>query len=117
MVPDCRGGLRQLLEVPIEARAQRMTLRTVGSGAREHDEIPRRQCVLMAKGLASDALEFVAIHGASRSSAGNGQTEPRAGTATGAGENGEEAIARARGFGEYSPELRSCVQSLAGREP
>ena len=41
MLPRC-GRLRQLLEVPIEARAQHAALGSVGAGAREHDEIPGR---------------------------------------------------------------------------
>jgi hypothetical protein len=57
-----------LFEVPIEARAQYAPLGSVRAGTRENDEIPRRQGALVAKRFAGEALEFVAVHGSSRSS-------------------------------------------------
>ena len=117
MLPRCGGRFRQLLEVPIEARAQRAALRAVGAGTREHDEVPRRQRGVLAKRFARETLELVAVHGAFRNSTRDGQTEASGGTAARPRENGEEAIARTRGLGEYSPELRRRVQSLVGREP
>jgi hypothetical protein len=68
MLPRCYGHSRQLFEVPIEARAQYAPLRSVSAGTRENDEVPWRQGALVAKRLASEALEFVAVHGSSRSS-------------------------------------------------
>jgi hypothetical protein len=68
MLPRCCGHPHQLFEVPIEARAQYAPLGSVGASTRENDEIPRRQGALVAKRLAGEALEFVAVHGSSRSS-------------------------------------------------
>lgn len=108
------GDLRQLLEMPVEALAQRAPLRFVGTRSREHDEVPRRQRRLVAKGLAGEALELVAVHGAFRSSARDRQAETRGGTAGGSSEHSEEAIARARRLGEHSAEFCGRVQSLVG---
>ena len=47
----------------IEARTQHAALGSVGTGAREHDEIPRRQRAV-PKRFTGDAFELVAIHGA-----------------------------------------------------
>jgi hypothetical protein len=58
----CRR-LRELLEMAIEARTQHAALGSVGTGAREHDEIPRRQRAV-PKRFTGDAFELVAIHGA-----------------------------------------------------
>src|SRR5512134_2568859 len=109
-----RGRFRQLLEMPIEARAQHAALGSVGAGARKHDEVPWRQRRLMAKRFAGQSFELVAVHGAFRSSARYRQTEARGGAAGRSCENGEEAIARTRGLGEHSPELCRRVQSLVG---
>jgi len=117
MLPRCGGRFRQLLEVPIETSAQRDSLGAVGSSTREHDEVPRRQSGALAKRFAREALDLVAVHGAFRNSTRDGQAEASDGTAARPRENGEEAIARTRGLGEYSPELRRRVQSLVGREP
>jgi hypothetical protein len=65
----CGSGLRQLLEVPIEARPQRATVCPIGADARENDEIPGRQSALLTEGLTRETFDFVAVHGASRSSA------------------------------------------------
>src|SRR5262245_12249502 len=112
-----RGRFRQLLEMLVEARAQNAPLGALGAGARKDDEVPRRQRALMAKRFAGQSLELVAVHGAFRSSARDGQTEARGGTAGRSCENGEEPIARTRRLGEHSPELCRRVQSLVGRKP
>jgi len=69
MLPRCRDRLRELSEVPIEARTQRTPLRSIGPCAREHHEVHGRQRTMLAKRFASKAFEFVAIHSASRDSA------------------------------------------------
>jgi len=109
-----RGRLRQLLEVPVETRAQRAPLRAAGTRSREHDEVPGRQRSLLPEGLASDAFELVAVHGAFRNSTRDRQAEARGGTAGRSREHREEAIARARRLGEHSTELCGRVQSLVG---
>jgi hypothetical protein len=65
----CRRGLGQLFEVPVEARAQGSPLGSSCAGSRKHDEVQRRQRALLAKGLAGETLELVAIHGSSRGAA------------------------------------------------
>src|SRR5512139_418623 len=112
-----RGRFRQLLEVAVEARTQHAPFRFVGAGARQHDEVPRRQLRLMAKRFAGQSFELVAVHGAFRSSARDGQAEARGGSAGRSSENGKEAIARTCRLGEHAPELGWRVQSLVGREP
>jgi hypothetical protein len=67
MLPCC-NRLRQLLEMSVETRAQCRPLRSIGAGAREHDEVPRRQGRLVAKGFARETLELIAVHGAFRGS-------------------------------------------------
>jgi hypothetical protein len=69
MVPNCRGRLRQLLEVPIEARAQLTTPCTIGAGTRQDYEVPGRQGALVTEGFASETLELIAVHGSPRGSA------------------------------------------------
>jgi hypothetical protein len=64
-----RSGLAQVLEVPIEALAQRSALRPIGAGACEHDEIHRWQSTLLTKGFTSDAFQLVPVHGSSRGAA------------------------------------------------
>jgi hypothetical protein len=68
MLPCC-SRLRQLLEMSVETRAQCASFRSIRARAREHDEVPRRQRRLMAKGFARETLELVAVHGAFRGSA------------------------------------------------
>jgi hypothetical protein len=115
---ECSGrGLRQLLEMLVEAGAQHAPLGLIGACAREDDEIPGRQRAQLTKRLARDTLDLVAVHCAFRNSTRDGQTEASGAAAARARENGKEAIARARGLGEYAPELRRRVQSLVGREP
>ena len=116
MLPRCADRLRELLEVPIETRAQLPARRAIGAGAREHDEIPGRKRV-MPKRLTCQALQFVAVHGSFRGATGNRQAEPSDGTAARSREHGEESIARTSRLGEHSPELGRRVQSLVGREP
>jgi hypothetical protein len=65
MLPGCNGHLRQLLEVSIQAGAQRPTLGAIRAHAREHDEIPGRQFAALAKRLTSETLELVTVHGSS----------------------------------------------------
>jgi hypothetical protein len=117
MLPCGGGGLRQLLEVVVETCAQHAPLGSIGSGAREHDEVPRRQSGLLTKRFARNTLDFVPVHGAFRNSTRDGQTETSGGPAARPRENGKEAIAGTLRLGEYSPELRRRVQSLVGREP
>src|SRR6186713_1383170 len=116
-MPPRRSRFRQLLEMAVEARPQHAPFRFVGSGARKHDEVPRRQRRLLAKRFAGQSFELVAVHGAFRSSARDGQTEARGGTAGRSSENSEVAIARARGLSEHAAELCRRVQSLVGRKP
>jgi hypothetical protein len=112
-----RGGrLRQLLEMSIEARAQRTALGSISTRSSEDDEVPRGQCELLTKRFARDTLELVAVHGAFGNSARDGQAETRAGTSARAREYRKKAIAGTRRFGEHTPELRWLVQSLIGRE-
>ena len=101
----------------VEARAQRLTLRAVGAGTRQDDEVPGLQPRVLTKRLARKTLELVAVHGSFRGAAGNRQTEPSAGTAARSREHGEEAIARTCGLGEHAPELGRRVQALVRREP
>ncbi len=49
MLAGGRGGLRQLFEVPVEARTQGTTLGAIRPGPRQHDEVPRRQRAVLAK--------------------------------------------------------------------
>jgi len=112
-----RSCLRQLLEMALEACAQRASLRAVGSGSRKHDEIPRWQVRSVTKRFARETLELVAVHGSFRNSTRDGQAEPSGWAPVRARENGEIPVARTRGLGEYSPELCRRVQSLVGREP
>ena len=109
-----RGRFRQLFEMAVEALAQHTPLRLMGTGSREDDEVPRRQRRTVAERFAGEALELVAVHGASCSSARDRQTEARGGAAVRACENREEPIARARRLGEHSPELCGLVQALVG---
>ena len=69
MLLGCGSRLRQLFEVPLEARAQHATVGAVGAGSREHHEVPRGQRLVLAKSFAGETLELVAIHGSSRGSA------------------------------------------------
>jgi len=108
----CARSLAQLLEMAIEARAQQTSLSPIGAGPGQHDEVPRRQSRLVAKGFAGEAFDFVAVHGTFRGATRDRQTEAGARAAGRARENGEVAIARTRGLGEHSSELRRCVQSL-----
>ena len=64
----------------------------MGAGAREHDEIPRREIGVLTKGLAGETLELVAVHGSLRYSTCDGQPEARSGATTFAREHREEAI-------------------------
>jgi len=116
MLPRCAACLGELLEVPIETRAQFSACRAIGTYAREHYEVPRRKRV-MPKRLTSQALQFVAAHSSFRGAAGNRQTKPRDGAAVRPCEHGEEPIAGSSRLREYSPELGRRVQSLVGREP
>src|SRR5688572_19567122 len=116
MLP-CRGRLRELLEMPVQARAQRTPLRAVGTRSREHDEIPRRQRRLLTERFAGEALELVAVHGAFRSSARDRQAEARGAAPGRPRENGKEAIAGTRRLGEHASELCRRMQSLVGGEP
>jgi hypothetical protein len=109
-----RSGFRQLLEMAVKTFSQDAPFRSVSTGSREHDEVPRRQRRSVAERFARQALELVAVHGAFCSSARDRQTESRGGAAVRPCENREESIARARSLGEHSPELCGLVQALVG---
>jgi hypothetical protein len=69
MVVGCRRALGQLFEVPVEARTEGSSLGPSCAGSGEDDEVQCRQRTLLAKGLAGETLELVAIHGSSRGAA------------------------------------------------
>jgi len=116
MLRRCARSSLQLLEVLVEARAQQAPLDTVGSRAGEHDEVPRRQRELVAKGFAGDSLDSVAVHGTFRIAARDGQAETRVRAAARAGKDSEKAIAGTRGLGENAPKRRRRMQPEIGRE-
>jgi hypothetical protein len=116
MLRRCARSSLQLGEVLVEARPQQAALGAAGTRAREHDEIPRRQRELVAKGFPGKSLDSVAVHGTFRSAARDSQTEAGVRTAARARKDGEEAIARTRGLGENAPKRRRCMQPVIGRE-
>lgn len=117
MLPRGPSGVRQLREMFVEARAQRLTLGAVRPGARQHDEIPRRELTVVTKRFARETFELVAVHGPSRSATRDRQAEPSSRPATRSRKHGEIPIARTRRLGEDSPELGRPMQSLVGRKP
>jgi hypothetical protein len=106
----------QLLEVLVEARAQQAPLGAIRAGARKHDEVPRRQRLLVAKRFARESLDSVAVHGTFRSAARDRQAEASVCAAARAREDSEEAIAGTRGLGKNAPKRRRCMQPVIGRE-
>jgi hypothetical protein len=112
-----RGSVSQPNEMLIETRAQRSVVGGCGAGLRENYEVPRRQLALESECFAREALESVAIHGAFRGSARNGQAEARDRATRGPGEYGEETIGRSGGLCKHATELGRVVQTLLGCEP
>ena len=115
MLPRRRGFL-QLREVRIEARTQCTAFGYGRTRSSEHDEIPGRKLGLMAECFSGETFESITVHGALRCSARDCQAEASHGVAARSREHGEVTIARTRGSGEDSPELRRTVQSLVGGE-
>jgi len=115
MLPRPRGFL-QLREVRIEARTQYTSFGVGRTRSSEYDEIPRRKLGLVAKSFSGETFESIAVHGTLRCSTRDRQAEASDCVAARSREHGEVTIARARGSGENSPELRRTVQSLVGGE-
>jgi hypothetical protein len=116
MLRRCARSSLQLLEVLVEACAQQAPFDSVGARAGEHDEIPRWQRELVAKGFAGYSLDSVAVHGTFRIAARDGQAEARVRAAARARKDSEEAIAGTRGLGEDAPKRGRRMQPEIGRE-
>lgn len=71
---------------------------------------------LLTERFASEALEFVSVHGPFSRAAGDGQTEPCRGGFVWAGQYGEELVAGAGRVGENSAELGGIQEAFLNRK-
>jgi hypothetical protein len=104
-------------EVLLDAGAQRTPFDGRSTGFGEHHEIPGRQVAVYSERFAGQPLESVAVHGALRDPARDGQAETRERAASGSREDGEVAVGGSGGVREHAAEFGWRMKTLLGCEP